>query len=58
MSDIMAGGFLAGKKTYVTAVLTLLGAIGAYLTGEASLVETFQLVSTALIGTFIRKGVG
>lgn len=50
-------GILAGKKTYVTAALTVLGAVAAYLLGEATLFETFQAVSTAALGTTIRAGI-
>jgi hypothetical protein len=48
---------LAGKKTYVTGVLGLLGAIGAYLTGDATLMDAVQLGVTSLLGIFIRNGV-
>jgi len=49
---------LAGKKTYVTAALAVATAIGAYLTGDATIMETAQLVFTALIGAFVRNGIG
>jgi hypothetical protein len=49
---------LSGKKTYVTAALAVATAIGAYLTGDATVMETAQLVFTALIGAFVRNGIG
>jgi hypothetical protein len=48
---------LKGKKTYVTAALTILGAVGGYLTGDLTLAAAAQLVVTALLGAFIRSGV-
>lgn len=47
----------AGYKTYITAGVAVIGAVAAYLTGEASLMDTANLVFTALIGAFIRSGV-
>ena len=57
MIDITRGGFLAGKKTYITAVTGILTAIGAYLIGEMTLVETFQAVWPLIAVAFLRKGV-
>jgi hypothetical protein len=48
---------LAGKKTYITAVVAVVTAIGAYLAGDANLAETANLVFTALLAAFIRNGV-
>ena len=48
---------LAGYKTYVTAAVAVVGALAAYLTGDASLVQTAQLVVTAIIGATIRHGI-
>ena len=48
---------LSGKKTYITGVLAILGAVGAYLAGDSTPMEAAQLVVTALIGMFIRNGV-
>lgn len=48
---------LAGYKTYITAGLAVLTALAAYLTGEATIIETAQLTFTALIGAFVRNGV-
>lgn len=46
----------AGKKTYITAFVACVTALGAYLTGEATVIQTAQLVFTALIGAFVRNG--
>lgn len=47
---------LAGYKTYVTAGVTVIGAVAAYLTGDADLMQTAQLVVTALLAAFVRNG--
>jgi len=48
---------LRGKKTYVTAVVAVITAAAAYLTGEASVAQTGQLVFSALFAAFIRNGI-
>ena len=48
---------LAGYKTYITAGLAVLGAIGAYLTGEMELAAAAQLAVNALLAAFIRSGI-
>ena len=48
---------LRGKKTYVTAVLAVITAAAAYLTGDASVAQTGQLVFSALLAAFIRNGI-
>lgn len=55
--DISRGGFLAGKKTYITAITGIIGAIGAYLIGEMDLIQTFQAVWPLIAVAFLRKGV-
>ena len=57
MTDIATGGFLAGKKTYITAVTGIVGAVGAYLVGDMTLVEAFQVVWPLITVAFLRKGV-
>ena len=47
----------AGKKTYITAALAIIAAIGAYLTGDATVAQTGQLVFSALLAAFIRNGI-
>ena len=47
----------AGKKTYITAALAVIAAMGAYLTGEATVAQTGQLVFSALLAAFIRDGI-
>jgi len=48
---------LTGYKTYITGALAIMGAVAAYLTGEAEIAPTIQLVITALMGMFIRAGI-
>jgi hypothetical protein len=47
----------AGQKTYITAAVAVIGAVAAYLTGSADLMDTVQLVVTAILGATIRHGV-
>ena len=57
MNDISTGGFLAGKKTYITAITGIVGAVGAYLVGDMTLVEAFQVIWPLITVAFLRKGV-
>lgn len=49
-------GSLAGRKTYVACAITVVGAIGAYLTGDATGMQTFQTLMTALMAAGVRNG--
>lgn len=57
MADITTGGFLSGKKTYITAITGILGAVGLYLTGDANIVQTFQTIVTMGAAIFLRNGI-
>lgn len=48
---------LSGYKTYITAAVAVVTAVGAYLSGDAGLVDTAQIVFTALLAAFVRNGV-
>lgn len=48
---------LKGYKTYITGIVAIVAAVGAYLSGDATVIEAGQLVFTALIGMFVRHGV-
>jgi hypothetical protein len=48
---------LSGYKTYITAGVAIVGAVGLYLTGEDTVAQMTQLIITALLGAFIRSGV-
>jgi hypothetical protein len=48
---------LSGYKTYITAVLAILAAVGAWLAGDLQLGDMIQTVVTAALGAFIRHGV-
>lgn len=48
---------LKGKKTYVVALGGLLGAVGAYLTGQVSLVEAILVGVNSLGLASLRAGV-
>jgi hypothetical protein len=46
-----------GYKTYITAAVAVIGAIAAYLTGEATIMETAQLCVSAILAAFVRNGI-
>lgn len=48
---------LKGYKTYIAGALGLLGAIAAYLTGDATLAQAGQLALTAILGMTVRAGI-
>ena len=48
---------LSGYKTYITAAVAVLGAVGAYLSGEMTIVDAVQIIVPALIGAFVRNGI-
>lgn len=47
---------LKGYKTYITGVVSIIAAAGAYLSGDADIAQTGQMVLTALLAMFIRNG--
>ena len=48
---------LKGYKTYITAGVAIVVAAAEYLTGDATLADTANLVFTALLAAFVRNGV-
>jgi hypothetical protein len=48
---------LSGYKTYITAAIGIITAVGAYLSGDASLATMLQTAFTAALAVFIRFGV-
>ena len=48
---------LKGKKTYMTAAGGILAAVGAYFSGDMELGMMINLIVTALLAVFLRKGV-
>jgi hypothetical protein len=48
---------LKGYKTYITAVVVIVGAVGAWLVGDLAIVDMFQLVVPAAVGMFVRAGI-
>ena len=48
---------LKGYKTYVTAGVAIVSAVAAYLVGDADLMQTANLVFTALLAAFVRNGI-
>ncbi|CAB5228778.1 hypothetical protein UFOVP1545_27 [uncultured Caudovirales phage] len=49
-------GILKGKKTYVAAGLTVIGAGASYLTGDASVFQAAQMAITAVLAATLRNG--
>jgi hypothetical protein len=49
-------GMLKGKKTYLAALLTVIGAGASYLTGEATAVQAAQMAVTAVLAATLRSG--
>lgn len=47
----------SGYKTYIVAAVAIIGAVGAYLSGDSSLGDTIQLVVTAVLGAIVWHGV-
>lgn len=48
---------LRGYKTYITAGVTVIGAVAAYLVGDAPLSSTIELVVTAVLAATLRSGI-
>jgi hypothetical protein len=49
-------GKLKGKKTYVAALLTIIGAFASYAMGDLNAFQTAQLVVPAILGACLRNG--
>ena len=56
-ANVLTGGWLKGKKTYLTAALGILTALSAYAVGEMALPELIQTVFTLGSVMFVRKGI-
>ena len=48
---------LKGKKTYVVAAVTVIGALASVLTGELATADALQLIVTAVLGATVRNGI-
>lgn len=44
------------SKTILTGIAAVIGAAGAYFTGQAAPADALQTATTALIGIFLRTG--
>lgn len=49
-------GSLAGKKTYIAAVLTALGGILGYLTGDVNIGQLISVLGTAATAAGLKHG--
>lgn len=48
---------LSGYKTYITAAVAVVTALGLYLAGDANVADTAQTIFTAVMAAFIRHGI-
>jgi|TARA_R100001244_G_scaffold7157_1_gene9330 uncharacterized membrane protein YgaE (UPF0421/DUF939 family) len=48
---------LQGKKTYMTAIGGIVATVGGYLSGDVELGTMINVVITALLALFLRKGI-
>ena len=47
---------LKGKKTYLAALLTIIGAGVSYLNGDATVMQAAQMAVTAILAATLRSG--
>lgn len=50
LNDILKGGQLAHRRKLVMTVVAVVGLIGAYLVGDASLIDAAQQMVPVLLG--------
>lgn len=50
-------GILKGKKTYVVALLAVIGAVAAYLTGDLGAADAIQTGLTAVLAATVRNAI-
>jgi hypothetical protein len=48
---------LSGKKTYLTAIIAILGTLLGYVEGQVELVPALQTVVGSLLASFLRSGI-
>jgi hypothetical protein len=48
---------LRGYKTYIVAVVAIIGAIGGWLTADVTLTDAIQIIVPAAVGMFVRSGI-
>jgi hypothetical protein len=56
LKNIINGGMLAGKRTYIISGLGILSAIGAYLVGDTNLLDAISGIFPLAAIYFLRKG--
>ena len=52
-----AWGALKGYKTYITAGVAVITAIAAYATGDATLMQTGQVIFNAVLAASVRNAI-
>jgi hypothetical protein len=53
--DVMNGGFLSGKKTYVTAFVGMVTVFSSYLVGDLSLTGLVEIMFPLLGVVFLKR---
>jgi uncharacterized membrane protein YgaE (UPF0421/DUF939 family) len=48
---------IKGKRTYMVAIGGVLAAVGAYMSGDMEMGTMINILITALLAVFLRKGV-
>lgn len=48
---------LSGYKTYILALVTVIGAAASYLVGDIALVDAINLAVPAIAAAFVRNGI-
>ena len=46
-----------GYKTYITAGVAIIGAVAAYLVGDATATAAAQMIVTSLLAAFVRNSI-
>ena len=57
MANFIGGGFLKGKKTMLTAILSIISCVVAYLVGDISVVDLMQIVVPLFGVLFLGKNI-
>jgi uncharacterized membrane protein YqgA involved in biofilm formation len=55
INKLIAGGFLAGRRTYIISGVGILSALAAYLTGDENIFNTMNTIFTLAGIYFLRK---
>ena len=55
---MLGQGIFAGKKTYITGIMAIVGTLATYFSGDTlAIADAAQLILTAILGMTIRSGI-